>query len=134
MHHILGGAARHLALALGLRASTLAKSLPEQPAEKVCAALLQAPFLTGGLQVYFIPHKYFFFVNLNFINILMFIRYCNHLIHSMKRKEKLVVLEVQREVLRVPQYHLLLQFQPQFFQECPSMQHLTYLYHWLMQN
>lgn len=51
MHHLLGGAARNLVIAFGIHASSLAKSLPIQPAEKTCSVLLQSDFLTGGLQV-----------------------------------------------------------------------------------
>lgn len=130
MHHILGGAARHLALALGLRASTLAKSLPEQPAEQVCAALLKAPFLTGGLQVYYIIDSFltwiiFLYEILHLFK--LFIRYCNLLTRLKKKKEKLVVRGVQQEVLHVHQYRPPRQFQQRFFQEYLPMLHLTYL-------
>lgn len=115
MHHILGGAARHLALALGLRASTLVKSLPEQPAEKTCAPLLKAPFLTGGLQVSFLV---LFLLSNHLRTILCCVTYCsrfnlyyryyNPQIHLTKRKVRPEVLEVQRAVhLVLPHLHQL---------------------------
>lgn len=58
MHHVLGAAASHLALALGLLSCTLSHSLPPQPSELQCLALLAHPALTGGLQVLQPPNPF----------------------------------------------------------------------------
>lgn len=58
MHHVLGAAASHLALALGLLSCSLSRSLPAQPSELQCTALLAHPALTGGLQVLQPPNPY----------------------------------------------------------------------------